>query len=200
MEELFKADAAKIEFRSHLIEGRYGQGEHLSVSHVANAYGVSRPLTRGFFEVLVSEGLLERRGDVFLVFQLTAEHIWQAYKLYQWVAKEAPRRFVEMNPHAELFPILCEGADPVRRTERFFEGVAAISDGPAFAGVVRRNNAQLHRLRHQKRGLIDTAGVGIDDLIEALSALDLQRYDTLLDQYIEFRTSKIHELARISRT
>lgn len=200
MEELFKADAAKIEFRSNLIEGRYRQGDHLSVSQMASVYGVSRPIMRGFFEVLVSEGLLERRGDIFLVFHLTAEHIWQAYKLYQWIAKEMPRRFIALNPHAETLPIVCEDADLVQRTEGFFESLATISEGLAFAGVVRRNNAQLHRLRLQKRGFIDSAGVGIDDLIEALRALDLPRYEMLLEQYIEFRTSKVHELARISRT
>jgi hypothetical protein len=200
MDGLFKADAAKIEFRSHLIEGRYRQGEHLSVSHMASVYGVSRPIIRGFFEVLVSEGLLERRGDVFLVFHLTAEQIWQAYKLYHWIAREAPRRFIALNPYAATFPIFCEDADPVKRTEGFFESAAAICEGQTFAGVVRRNNAQLRRLRHQKQALVLASGVDVDDLIDALSALDLPRYDTLLDQYIEFRTSKVHELVRISRS
>ena len=199
MDEHLTADSAKAEFRSHLIEGRYRQGEHLSVSQMAGIYKISRPVMRGFFEVLVSEGLLEKRGDVFLVFQLTAERIWQKYRLNHWIAREAPRRYLQLNPSAKTFPIDCNGKDAVERTERFYEIVADVNEGFAFAGVVRRNNALLHRMRQLKAGLLGDSAAEIDALIESLRSLDLPRYDALLDQYADLRASKIHDLVRISR-
>lgn len=187
------------EFRSDLKKGRYPTDQNLSMQAISKRYGVSRPLVRVAFKTMEGEGLLERRGEYYYVFQLSINRLWQNYQLSRLISKVAPQRFIALNPTATSLSIFDRSGDLVSRTEQFFMIIAGLAGQHDFAMVMARNNALLHKMRLAKEKLIGERIQELEELVDRLSVLDLTTYERLIDAYHDLRLSKLADLVYIAQ-
>lgn len=187
------------EFRADLKGGRYPAEQNLSMQAISKRYGVSRPLARVAFKTMEGEGLLEKRGDVYYVFHLSVNRLWQKYQLNRLISKVAPQRFVALNPTATSLSIFDKSGDLVSRTEQFFLLVAGLAGQHDFAIVMARNNALLHKMRLAKEKLIGERVQELEELVDRLSVLDLVAYERLIDVYHDLRLSKLADLVYLAQ-
>jgi DNA-binding GntR family transcriptional regulator len=76
------ADAVADELRRRLLSGQYRAGEQLRDTELAQEFGAARPTIRAAVQMLVSDGLLERRrGRSAEVRSFTAEDAVDLYRL-----------------------------------------------------------------------------------------------------------------------
>jgi DNA-binding GntR family transcriptional regulator len=198
MYEAVKATKATDDFRADLINGVYSPGERLSILGSGKRYDVSRSTMKTAFDMMVGEGLLERRADTYFVFQLSVDRLWQRYMLNWMIAKQAPRRYLALNPRAERVNIFSDPDDIVMGTEQYFRKVAALAGDHVFPKVIARNNALMHRMRMFKSEVIDGRGSELEEIIDALSRLDLVTHDRLIDAYHTRRINRLRDLVRVS--
>lgn len=178
-------DSAYEEIRGAILDGEIAPGERLSVVAVSHSLNMSRSPVRAAMERIASEGLLEDRGNGFVVADLTPDALFDAMEVRELLegraAELAALRFPQsaLKDLAEIydqFAAAYKGAD-ARLAKRadlaFHQAIQSHCGNHALIEHLDRVQSRIMVVTYSKAWSMHSQGEGVPEHAAILAAIRL---------------------------